>query len=215
MVQARFRRSDADVVINTFAFDVGIGSDLGGSMNNIRQRLDAFYFSLTGTQTGTVASNMAGSIVGLSYYARAADQPLGSAGLEVESDLFLKPTEAARMPPDSAIALSYRSGSAPTKRQRGRIYIGPLKSAGVMSTLGLITLTYRQNLGKAAEGLASASPSAPIRWVIASRAGNSASLIDRGYVDEHFDTQRRRDPGTEFFGRREDGWGTDSVPPTV
>jgi hypothetical protein len=100
-----------------------------------------------------------------------------------------------------------------SKRRRGRIYLGPLQAtveggggAKLYNGTGRITDSVRANIAAACKGLAGLSPSNDVTWVIASRVGNVAAPIVRGYVDTAFDTMRSRDPQSQFFGRTDDTW---------
>jgi len=108
------------------------------------------------------------------------------------------------MPADAAICASYRGVPPVTARKRGRIYLGPCRQ-GALTTTGLILESSQVTIQQSCKRLAEKTQSVG-RWVIASRKYNQISSVVSGFVDEHFDTQRRRDPGTQFFGRRPDEW---------
>lgn len=208
IVQARFPRTNADVIINTFVFDRGVGDDA-----NIVNRLNTFYFGLNsvGGQVQPLALIMSKSLQTPTYYMRDADQAVGTPGRELAGTGTF-PGTRGDLPNDLAICASYRAALPNGPRRRGRLYIGPLHgvipggSAALFDTLGRIHSGAKDIVNQAAQGLATVSPSNPVRWVIASRVGNTSAPITRGYVDSHFDTMRSRDPGTEFFGRANDAW---------
>lgn len=202
---ARFSRSGGDVVQNTFVFRRDIATGTG--FTEIRNRLDELYMGVPGTGLQPVKQFLSNLVTGLTYYMRQTDLARGEAGTEVPSATFTVPNGTnTRMPPELAVCGSYRAGSPYTKRRRGRIYLGPLSGLAHDTTTGRITADCRNSLRESMRKLASESAANPMRWVIASRVGNSASLITEGYVDEHFDVQRRRDPSTESFARRASEW---------
>jgi hypothetical protein len=82
----------------------------------------------------------------------------------------------------------------PAARRRGRLYIGPLNSAasaGGGATPDPLTSANVQNaLGRALRMLR--SDDSPTRWGIWSKADEEFYEIEGGYIDQAFDTQRRR-----------------------
>jgi hypothetical protein len=205
IVQARFPRSDADLVVNTFIFQRGNGTD-----QMIVNRLENFYFGIQSTNGRKVADYLSPKMQGPSYYMRDADQEVGSPGRELPGINVVPPGED-ELPPDLAVCASYRAALPNSKRRRGRIYMGPLRGglvvgSPIISPQGRVNLGIRVTLNAACSVLAGASATNPVRWVIASRVGNTAEVVRRGYVNPHFDTMRSRDPHTEFFGRAEDEW---------
>lgn len=205
IVQARFARIDGDAFINTFCFDTG-GATTGEADADIVDRLDNFYFTTPDGAVNPVVWGMTSRMSGLEYYMREVTDPVGTPGREYVSPGFVGPSAGGLLPPDVAVCISYRAGSPYTRRRRGRIYIGPLQTRAVSSTDGQVLPAYRTTLNAAAEGLASTSPTAPVEWMIYSRAGGDMHRITEGYVDVHFDTQRRRDPGTETYQRHPADW---------
>lgn len=97
---------------------------------------------------------------------------------------------------EAAVCLSYRGSPPYTQRRRGRLYIGPLRESA--ATAASSTTPARPSpdiigdLGRAAEFLANSSG---VTWCIRSSVPveNFVPIIG-GYVDNAFDTQRRRGP---------------------
>nr|CRY97718.1 hypothetical protein [uncultured prokaryote] len=211
LVQARFNRElasvPADVVINTFVFDKA-GLVTGNGYAEIVERLDTFYYGLTGAQAASVGSYLHNALSGLTYYLRDTDAAKGTPGEEIESDDFTRTSAiSSSLPPDVALCVSYRAAPPVTARRRGRIYLGPLRGGSTLvDSDGKLLDAAHDNIVAAAEGLSTSSGSNPVRWVVASRAGNTAADIVSGYVDSSFDTQRRRDPSTEVYLRHPDDW---------
>ncbi len=202
LVQARWLRGTVgDPVINTFAFLVAASG--GATDNNIRDSLDQFYFTTT-TNGGNINGILNSSLTALTYIMRDADQAAGTPGREIPSLLFVPPAAGSWMPADVAICASYRGSAPVTARKRGRIYLGPVRQ-GSVTTTGLILDSSQVTVQQACARLAGKTQSDG-QWVIASRKYNEIANVVSGYVDEHFDTQRRRDPGAQFFGRRPDEW---------
>jgi len=103
------------------------------------------------------------------------------------------------LPFEVALACSYYSlqPGVPRGRSRGRIYIGPLNYGA-----GTITLhsgapptpasSFMEELGTAAAELHGALGSYDVTWGVYSRVDEVLYPIEHGYIDNEFDTQRRR-----------------------
>lgn len=115
---------------------------------------------------------------------------------------FLNPvlTPAANcLPAEVAVCLSYHaapvSGTSQARR-RGRLFIGPLSTswlgASVSPDVRPDGTNINQLKGAAATMLAASNAAATWAWVIYSPTDNLARGIVGGYVDNAFDTQRRR-----------------------
>ena len=107
------------------------------------------------------------------------------------------------MPAEVAVCLSYKADSQPgvlPGRLRGRVYVGPLGVDSISSTINdgdvaphaalMLALRDASILLLAAGG----PPTAPtgLQWVVYSPTRAKASIITSTYVDNAFDTQRRR-----------------------
>jgi len=210
-VQARFTRDNGDTTINTFTFE----RNTGVTDAMIKARLDKFYNGTHGTQAYTIRAMMTARVQTITYYMREADQPEGTPGREVAGPGPFSPdVNVAQLPPDLAIALSYRGAVGLTlpRRRRGRIFIGPLRREvtgpqQVIDGGGRINDLVRAAINQAAIGLSDVlGANGAAIWGIASRVGNEFTPIVRGFVDSDFDTQRRRDPGAQNYNRRPDTW---------
>lgn len=86
------------------------------------------------------------------------------------------------------------------RRRRGRIYIGPLV-VDAIDTAGPFPLAsggFVGDVALACEALAITSSSNDTNWSVWSRAGESMFTVDTGFVDDEFDTQRRRGADASF-----------------
>lgn len=106
------------------------------------------------------------------------------------------------LPSEVAMCLSYQGEKAsgvPQSRRRGRIYIGPL-NVGTLHTDGRPAAAAITSLVDAGENLLQASKAAPNwKWAVYSRVNGSGVSAENGWVDNAFDTQRRR--GVEASAR--------------
>lgn len=115
--------------------------------------------------------------------------------LRAETDWGLTETgTGAGLPPEVALCSSFKAAGASTPRTRGRIYYGPfneraLSESGVGSpSQGLIdalaaAADFFQGEGGEAEDY---------QWMIYSPTGGLYHIVNDGWVDNAFDTQRRR-----------------------
>lgn len=100
------------------------------------------------------------------------------------------------LPAEVACCLSF-SGSRPNlPRERGRLYIGPLNTSAmdIDATLGRVKVApmLREALSLSALRIAGGDDTEPARWVVYSPTNNNSVLVRRGFIDDGFDTQRRR-----------------------
>lgn len=100
------------------------------------------------------------------------------------------------LPGEVCIGVSYRSeaeSGVVAARRRGRIYLGPLRptvSEGTTSSAARPSAAARLSIALAAAELASG----PIgcQWAVWSRTNDAMYPIIGGYIDDAYDTQRRR-----------------------
>jgi len=98
--------------------------------------------------------------------------------------------------PEVALVLSYHASlnqsGIPNARRRGRIYLGPLAVTGAVTPLDNLrsaalamgsTLYTTLNTGAGING---------VKWAVYSAAQNGAPWVTGGWVDNAWDTQRRR-----------------------
>lgn len=108
-------------------------------------------------------------------------------------------TGTTAAPPEVALCISFKAAAVsgfPAGRLRNRIYIGPL-ATGTIDTTGRPTSTAVTALANGADILLEASKAAGWDWVVFSPTQSSQGLVDSfpiesGWVDNEFDTQRRR-----------------------
>jgi hypothetical protein len=99
------------------------------------------------------------------------------------------------MPPEVAICLSYQAAKisgVPQARRRGRVFIGPLNTSA-MGTDGRPATAFINALVGAADALKDPAGAPDWDWSTWSSFDPTVStVIDNGWVDNEFDTQRRR-----------------------
>lgn len=101
-----------------------------------------------------------------------------------------------KLPSEVALCSSFQGTPASglvQARRRGRVYIGPLATAAVDAATGRPAAAFLSALSVATDTLAeSAAASTEYSWVVFSPTGGLLTTITNGWVDNAFDTQRRR-----------------------
>lgn len=188
-----------------------------------------FYTSLATGQAGTLGSRISGTISRTTDACKVqgylTDDLSGSTpiGSPVETVTFTMAAESATsdLPEEVAIVCSYHGDLTdvpvsqpnptpppavirPAQRRRGRLFLGPLNNAaGLTAGDGFWrpTSAFREDLGDAFKGLCTniAAISADFAVGVWSKADQDVYPVVGGYVDDAWDTQRRR--GVEATGR--------------
>lgn len=121
---------------------------------------------------------------------------------ESEWSLASVPNEAG-LPSEVALVLSFQGERVPgieQNRRRGRIYLGPLQIG--MNTSGRPTSTRITTIVNAAKALGDGIASdTGGNWVVWSGTSGVSTEVKNGWVDNAFDTQRRR--GVDATSRSE------------
>jgi len=131
------------------------------------------------------------------YYDMAA--PLPRVPVYNTTDTFAgSVAPSSSIPPEVALCVSYQApatSGVPQARRRGRLFLGGIgagMTAGTTSTFPVPGTTLIANAAARASICADFTVTTPWQWVIWSRTlGTSADVTD-GWVDNAFDTQRRR-----------------------
>lgn len=183
-----------DVAINTFHFlaDALVPTpipDLSDAVTDFYQAIIS-----SNTLTAFLSENLSGAFT-QKWYVMSAPPPRVPA-LIVPG--VLTGLGSTAMVEEAACCLSYQgeptSGEIAARR-RGRIFFGPLSNEAVASTVDprpKSTLVTR--LCEGAQALVTASAAADAPWVVYSRVNDDTTVISEGWVDNAFDTQRRRGP---------------------
>lgn len=187
-----------DVAINTFHF-AWTGT---GDPTELTPVLANFYNVAQGGATNDIAHHI-GVVVSRESNAcsvKVYDAEEEGPPLYIDEFTLGAPVgSASPLPLEVAACLSYRSNVSglTAARQRGRIYIGPLSTNGIVTSadsLPIMTEAFCESLVGAGEYLAYNSTllAEGLVWSVYSRVGGNVSPIVGGWVDNEFDTQRRR-----------------------
>ncbi len=202
-VQVRFARTSLlpeDVVVNTFHFFVSGTTVSAANAATITQKVIDFY--KRPALPGSAITQFISQVISRSQDAhevRVYDMGNPIPRQPITSTFFsiLSANSTTVLPSEVAIVLSLKApvpiGGNP-KRYRGRLYIGPLTTNVLGSSENgdvRIPSGTRQQLLDAAVGLM-AGAAETIAWGIWSEVDQELRRITSAYVDDAFDTQRRR-----------------------
>lgn len=188
----------ADVSTNVFhAFTDGL--DPVGDQLTLMTALRDFYILDTGVP---------GTSVGV-YYGNLASRTANACRVElfdlddlpprqpIDELTFTLPAAGAvgQTPPEVALCMSFQGApvsGVPQARQRGRVYLGPFHG-NVVATTGRPNTTLTSQVATSGGRLIGALDNAggPI-WAVYSRVDDALVQVTDGWVDDEFDTQRRR-----------------------
>ena len=187
----RFSGLPEDVVVNSFAFrndNIAGGSE--GMADDCASVLDNFYTVTHPGATTSLRQHMGDGLVSLQYKVYDLGQPPPRQPIIRDSEDWVEPTGAC-LPGEVSLCLSFvATVNAP--RSRGRVYIGPLSDTAFDSTDGEVRPSPAVISAWAAAGAYLLDNGGAITQVIISQADSDAKVVTGGWVDNAFDTQRRR-----------------------
>jgi hypothetical protein len=186
-----------DRVVNTWAFETTPTADQVATRAAIATALTNFYNGVD-----TYLSSQITALGKIKFYDLGDPMPRAP---KSEHDLTLTTGSGDALPEECAIVLSFSGppvSGTPQRRRRGRIYLGPLSytASAQLSQRVRVAQLCLSTIRDAAAGLLAASvASLDWSWIVwapshASQTSSSAVPVDRGWVDDAFDTQRRRGP---------------------
>lgn len=191
----------ADSVVNTFSF-TGVDNVEDQAVVALG-KLKAFYNDVN--TSGTPAAlktyfsgeiNFAGARI--KVYDASDPEPRVPILDESLGASAATPASASNLPAEVALCLSYAAdieSGQKAARRRGRIYLGPLctyASDGATGATARPNVNVIANMKVAAETLSDGPVGT--QWCVWSRVANTYAIITHGYIDNAFDTQRRRGP---------------------
>lgn len=190
-----------DVSTNTFWFGYPlIGPD---DPEEVAEWLEEFYVEPVGTRT--VGQFLSGVISRATDACRVeiydTTRPIPNPPIHTHTFTLPSGGTTLNLPNEVAVCASFQAPAVagmPQARRRGRIYVGPLKTSVVEGDEndpprpgGLFVDT----LVGACERLAGhEGPSAGNRWIVWSTVNETGAVVTNGWVNNEFDTQRRRQP---------------------
>lgn len=185
-----------DAVTNTLHFLPDPGG-VAAALSALDTAIIAFYNDAT-TGVGRFLSesqSRAASAATIRWYDLAEPPPR----VPVRTTVFtlVASSAATALPSECAIVLSFQAvkvSGVNQARRRGRIYIGPLNAAVSTVTAGVArpSSTVRSNIATRALALRNAATAANSPWSVWSEVNGGPSSVNDGWIDDSFDTQRRR-----------------------
>jgi hypothetical protein len=149
-----------------------------------------------GIRSSVLTSDLAQNGHEMKFYALPGIQP--NYPFAEETWDFDSSPSGAGLPREVAVALSFQGSRAagfPQARRRGRIFIGPVLATANSS--GRPSSTIMSNLAFYADALRVAlNPDPQHYWAVWSTVDQEAVEVQNGWVDNAFDTQRRRGVAT-------------------
>lgn len=191
--------------VNTWYFSQDDPTDTDAQVADlIRDALDLFYDDNVGSPAGRITPFMSEIIDRTTVEYRIYD--LGQAAprtpiIRTPSPQWQPAASGTEpMPNECAIVLSYRSGPGGAgggtldRRARGRVYLGPWGHTAVFHTLGnedaAVSPTLLERIRDGAQLLTEFA--GDVSWLQYSRVNDDFNAVEGGFVDNAFDTQRRR-----------------------
>lgn len=197
----------ADAVVDFFtaprAPGVSVGAEIAHSMSRVANACSVQVYDIT--------DNLDGSPHGSPIYLRTWTLPVGNGNTSLPGEVAaclsfqgfqgvnapVEGTEAELPTPASAIRMgapaTHVGRIRPKSRTRGRIFIGPLQSGVSQVDAGTgrakLTAQFMQELSDAGKALMDLAAAEWCQW---SRAERRIQTVTDAWVDDAFDTQRRR-----------------------
>lgn len=187
----------ADYVTNTWHFSTVGALPVITDFDNVRDMLDDFYS--TSPSGGGIAisdyyANNLGNTVQVKAYALEDSPPRAPA---YESTFNAAWSGTNNQPAEVALVMSFqaaRVSGTPQSRRRNRVYLGPWGTNGAGSDGRPAPALITQIQRAATDLAAAASSSVNWNWVIWSPTQQQDYQVDNGWIDNAWDTQRRRGP---------------------
>lgn len=186
----------ADVAVNNLYFQSGSPEPADGEMNKILTVINNAWAELEDYRAGILKT-----VGGMTVKIYDVTAPPNSPPLRIGGPYTMgSPTVTTNLPAEVAAVVSFHAStnvSMNPARRRGRNYIGPLNTSasdpGDATTPAKLSTGFRAALVAYAGDLmaANVAPNA-VEWCVYSRTEQNMFPVVGGWVDDAFDTQRRR-----------------------
>lgn len=185
----------ADSIVNTWHFD-GSGSDY----ENVADMLTDFYDAVPTGETTSISEFMTQQSINGDYTIRAydmSDAEPRTPQYEVTRTL-VELSNAVSLPTEVSICFSYHaqlvSGVAAARR-RGRVFLGGFATSAMEQALGAArpkVITMDTIIAAGRDLIQASNASTSWEWQQWSKTADVGNIVVGGWVDNAFDTQRRR-----------------------
>lgn len=187
-----------DHVNNTWHFDSLLAPITEDDVEAIHEFVLDFYRLVNGASNimGRMSSILTGDVVVRSYNMAAPEprEPIVETFYDGTVGASANESEVALCMSFMAVPLSGTNAA----RRRGRIYLGPFSKGANISasdTDPRPAQSFIDDILDSAESLHASVKALAWRWAVFSRMDNVLYEVDRGWVDNEWDTQRRRGLG--------------------
>jgi len=189
-----------DQYVNTFHFQNDNVQPV--DPENVRDMLYNFYINLAPDQETPISQWMSTDTITGRWTLKMYDLDQPKPRFPYFTDTGVtSPSGGSGLPTECALVMSFQGGriaGSEQNKRRNRIYLGPFQIEA--NDAGLVQGAFVQDLLFAAKGLINASGAATEwKWVVYSPTDDNVITITDGWVDNAWDTQRRR--GIRSTGR--------------
>lgn len=201
-----------DQIVNNFAFTTAATPPSGSNLDEISDALFDFYNDISGAQSNSLATYLAPCVdrsdpPQIRHFDLAGhlDGTAHGSPIRVDAMASLDATGLSTgFPAEVAICMSFRSTygadaeftptTRPRARDRGRIYLGPLISSvgNTDATTGRVKPAQSLIDDITIAGARLRDAAGGMIWSVWSRKGSSLKSVTTVWVDDAWDTQRRR-----------------------
>lgn len=174
-----------DAATNTFHFD----ADTVGDLAAVSAALQTCYQAMRTHYSNLMAQN--GHEI--KYY-RLSDPP-PRATVRLDTFNFTTAPTVAPLPTEVAMTVSFQGGASsgqPQSRRRGRIFFGPLNTSAVDGSAFLASGVRTAAVNAFGVLLDASQAATAWKWSVFSTVNGTGVEVQNGWVDNAFDTQRRR-----------------------
>lgn len=183
-----------DVYVNTFGFNNGGLATKQQMADGIKESLFDFYGTVVDQTGQAVASMLDGTLV--ENVAKIKVYDLGEAPPRqvIEREMTLAITAGTPLPSEVAMCASFYGDGRNLPRQRGRVFLGPIKSSYVEAVNAKVRFTTvaQTTVAHAMRRLMQGAIGNAALWSVISPTAADGYTVTNGWVDDATDTQRRR-----------------------
>lgn len=188
-----------DYIVNTWHFRWMSGIPVG-DFNNPLDMVDDFYFAIAPGNSVTLSSRMPSIVFTGTCWLRLYNMsdPEPRAPIAERTKTSFPRSSADALPRECALVMSFQAenqAGIPQRRRRNRVYLGPFAEQDNDSA-GRPSISLRGIIARAGKQLVNASDTSAFwKWNINSSYSSGDYVpITNGWIDNQWDTQRRRGP---------------------
>lgn len=183
-----------DFITNTWHFFRTAAAPIT-DYDNVRDILEDFYATAPSGGGSPLTSYYAASLGGPAVVkAYNIEDPIPRAPV-YESTFTFNPIGTNQLPAEVALVMSFqapRSSGVPQSRRRNRVYLGPFGTNAGSSSGRPDSTVITQVTRAGADMIDASAASATWNWVVYSGTSGAFNDVTSGWVDNAWDTQRRR-----------------------